>query len=559
MDNDSQTFLIPRPFWVNDLDQTHCHSCNNTFGPLRRRAMVSLNHFYRFIGRDNLPTNSSFTFSGNIFCHDCSNRSIPLPQLGYGSLPVRVCNQCLEVAYLVTYVIDEDHGSTTQRMHWNLAFGDTSNVHCKLIDHDLVKLVQNGGIDALIWLCRSQRNGQLHFYATSALAILSEKESIRPVILTKCALRPLIQLMALYLSKPMSAPSKGSPILSAVTEPVRDDIRLEVLLNCTHVIFQLGRAGMLSPHEINNDGALLALLQLADYKYTPFHIASETEEKEDMQQLLDREQMIQSVAAKGISAICATVSNQPAIFEVISNPDQLTDLLKGNNILVSKYIAKSIAYLSLRNDKYKSLLLQGNGASILVQKLHNETVTGNNSAEVDKASDETNSDQTSNLEASTIANVCCAIANFATNGESQQKLMTQPHLLQNLCATAASYSGNTEIHRHIARSFANFALYGKVSCNSKNNRKNMLRQINKKKNVTYNVMPTLLAIGQSPNVTPDVRRHVVRAIDNLSNQEITDQNRTIFEQVVPLMKEWTKDITDADLVKRAENICRRFE
>lgn len=109
---------------------------------------------------------------------------------------------------------------------------------------------------------------------------------------------------------------------------------------------------------------------------------------------------------------------------------------------------------------------------------------------MDKASDETNSDQTSNLEASTIANVCCAIANFATNGtrllkdktmfgcianrmplffltgESQQKLMTQPHLLQNLCATAGTYSGNTEIHRHIARSFANFALYGKASWNS---------------------------------------------------------------------------------------------
>ncbi|KAM3588960.1 hypothetical protein VKS41_001390 [Umbelopsis sp. WA50703] len=528
MDNDLQTFLIPRPFWVNDLDQTQCHSCNNTFGPLRRR------HHCRQCG--------------NIFCHDCSNRSIPLPQLGYGSLPVRVCNQCLEVAYLVTYVIDEDHGSTTQ-IHG--ARGILEVVE-RDNDQDLVKLVQNGGIDALIWLCRSQRNGELHFYATSALAILSEKESIRPVILTKSALRPLIQLIALYLSKPMLASTKGFPVSSVPTEPVRDDIRLEVLLNCTHIIFQLGQAGMLTPHEIHNDGTLLAILQLADYKYTPFHNASETQEKEDIQQLLDREQMIQSVAAKGISAICATVSNQPAIFEVISNPDQLTDLLKGNNILVSKYIAKSIAYLSLRNDKYKSLLLQGNGASILVQKLHNDAATGNISTEVDKVSEETNSDQTSNLEASTIANVCCAIANFATNGESQQKLMTQPHLLQNLCATAASYSGNTEIHRHIARSFANFALY-------ENNRKNMLRQINKKKNVTYNVMPTLLAIGQSPNVTPDVRRHVVRAIDNLSNQEITDQNRTIFEQVVPLMKEWTKDITDADLVKRAQNICRRFE
>jgi septal ring-binding cell division protein DamX len=67
-------------------------------------------------------------------------------------------------------------------------------------------------------------------------------------------------------------------------------------------------------------------------------------------------------------------------------------------------------------DKYKSLLLQGNGASILVQKLHNDAATGNISTEVDKVSEETNSDQTSNLEASTIANVCCAIANFATNG-----------------------------------------------------------------------------------------------------------------------------------------------
>jgi hypothetical protein len=71
-------------------------------------------------------------------------------------------------------------------------------------------------------------------------------------------------------------------------------------------IFSHTHKGMLTPHEIHNDGTLLAILQLADYKYTPFHNASETQEKEDIQQLLDREQMIQSVAAKGISAICAT-------------------------------------------------------------------------------------------------------------------------------------------------------------------------------------------------------------------------------------------------------------
>lgn len=39
----------------------------------------------------------------------------------------------------------------------------------------------------------------------------------------------------------------------------------------------------------------------------------------------------------------------------------------------------------------------------------------------DKASsDESNSDQTTNLEQSMVANVCCAIANFATNGECKE-------------------------------------------------------------------------------------------------------------------------------------------
>lgn len=32
----------------------------------------------------------------------------------------------------------------------------------------------------------------------------------------------------------------------------------------------------------------------------------------------------------------------------------------------------------------------------------------------------------------------------------------------------------------------------------------------------YDVIPTLLAMGQSANVTKDVQRHIVRAIDNLS-------------------------------------------
>lgn len=62
---------------------------------------------------------------------------------------------------------------------------------------------------------------------------------------------------------------------------------------------------MLTTQEIHNDGAFIVLLQLADFHYTP-HSDDSDEIPNDRQQLLDREQMIQSVAAKGISAICAT-------------------------------------------------------------------------------------------------------------------------------------------------------------------------------------------------------------------------------------------------------------
>jgi hypothetical protein len=64
---------------------------------------------------------------------------------------------------------------------------------------------------------------------------------------------------------------------------------------------------MLSAQEIHNDGAFITLLQLADFHFTPYSIDSETDDQTNsIQPLLDREQMIQSVAAKGISAICAT-------------------------------------------------------------------------------------------------------------------------------------------------------------------------------------------------------------------------------------------------------------
>jgi hypothetical protein len=76
-------------------------------------------------------------------------------------------------------------------------------------------------------------------------------------------------------------------------------------------------------------------------------------------------------------------------------------------------------------------LLQGKGAKILVQKLKVTTADQDTNNVADKASsDETNSDQTSNLEMSMVANLCCAIANFATNGEYKREGWEETLLLQ---------------------------------------------------------------------------------------------------------------------------------
>ena len=74
----------------------------------------------------------------------------------------------------------------------------------------------------------------------------------------------------------------------------------------------------------------------------------------------------------------------------------LTDLLfVEENEDVRKYAAKTLAYLSLRNDKLKAGLLGGKGVQALVQGLK-----GNTSAE-------------------TLSHIACTIANLATNSASR--------------------------------------------------------------------------------------------------------------------------------------------
>lgn len=51
----------------------------------------------------------------------------------------------------------------------------SNSLRVVIIAGDLHSLVAYGGVDALVWLCRSSSSTQLHHLVTTILAILAEK------------------------------------------------------------------------------------------------------------------------------------------------------------------------------------------------------------------------------------------------------------------------------------------------------------------------------------------------------------------------------------------------
>ncbi|CAO3689854.1 unnamed protein product [Rhizopus stolonifer] len=65
-------------------------------------------------------------------------------------------------------------------------------------------------------------------------------------------------------------------------------------------------------------------------------------------------------------------------------------------------------------------------------------------------------------------------------------------------------------------------------------------------------------MGQSHNATPDVIRHVVRALDNLSNLQTREQiGWKMLSEEVYLFVSSVLNSEDEDTVKRAKNILQR--
>lgn len=123
---------------------------------------------------------------------------------------------------------------------------------------------------------------------------------------------------------------------------------MEIIINCTHILYQLSKAGILSQKEVVTEGVFDTLFTLASFN----HVQSDATH-EEQQQINERLSIIQNLAAKAISSISSLVAFQASIIELIQGTEKLSSLLRSRNDDVRKYMAKTIAYLSLRNGKFE--------------------------------------------------------------------------------------------------------------------------------------------------------------------------------------------------------------
>ncbi|CAG8580396.1 802_t:CDS:10 [Dentiscutata erythropus] len=483
-------FILVRPVWVDDETVKVCKGCETSFTPLRRK------HHCRQCG--------------NIFCQECTSKNIALPQLGYLK-PERVCSGCFEIAYLVGYVISNDKSTQTHGARGLLDIVERGN------EQEIFYLITNGGLDALVYLCRATQSCDLHLLGTTALASLAGNESFKSYIIAKGSLPHLYHLILLYYNKTESETLDLSDTLKFL------DSVSNIILNIANILYYLSISGSLCQQMLTDDIALDAILKLADFQLGTLYDddSSEDDSLPSYEEIRLRIELIRSLASKTISCL-----------STYHGLDRLMRLLHSNIYEVRKYAAKSIAYLSLRNDGRAELLTS-------VINLEDEQLLKDNQV--------------------AISHACCAMANLATNAESQQLLIHQPLLLSNLCRMVGYFLTDREIQRHVARLLANFALY-------EENKARMLsyqiiaiedHETSQTEESWEGVIQALIAIGDSPVSDVEIQRHIIRALDNLST-EVPSVSLSKLTPCIPLINRILDTVKDDDIKKRASHVLNKI-
>ncbi|KAF9361773.1 hypothetical protein BGX34_006925 [Mortierella sp. NVP85] len=476
------TLLLVRPTWVLDQDAAACQICVKSFNTMRRK------HHCRQCGR--------------VLCHECSSRSIALPQLGY-TKAVRVCNDCFEVAYLVAYCVSDDLGQSTQ-IHGARGLYDLIKTNSEKV---IEGVLTHGGLDAIVYLCGVTRGHELHALATASLAALAERREVQGVVVAKRTMPKLFRLVHFYTHNAIMSTRPLSPSMNTHRSATNDnkDVQAieavsDVLMNITHTVFQMVPDKLLA-RQLAKEGAMdslinicvyfpagvrtramehalrdislkrtqpegqgegilggfsqqdLARRSLDSYSQYSFHGGDDYSHSgvdegtllSISDQVHDQLENMQGLAAKCISIMTTDVSNQSFIVEDPERIDRLVQLLYSTNMTVAKYASKTMAFLSLRNDRYKPDIVRGSGAAALLAVIQG-AYTSEQALE-------------SSVVAEAVSHAACALANLATNTESQEILMSHAHLLSVTCAAVGLFPHQREIERHVARLVANLALY----------------------------------------------------------------------------------------------------
>ncbi|KAG0321059.1 hypothetical protein BGZ97_012220 [Linnemannia gamsii] len=367
----------------------------------------------------------------------------------------------------------------------------------------LDSVLDHGGLDAMIYLCSMVHGYELHSLATSTLAALAEHQPIQSVIVSKRAMPKLFYLVATYAQhivtsppRPPSPPMTLTRMASTASLHTKSVRRIEtvavVLMNITHIVFQMVPDKLLAKQMVM-EGAIDGLMLLCVYfpagvrtramenAIRSFAAGARPDDIEGGIDIVDdhqsgssgriqdndeqqrqeettlvsmddrfhtRLESMQGLAAKCVSVMASDVSNQAFIVDDPDRIDRLVQLLYSNNADVVKYASKTMAYLSLRNDRFKPDIVKGSGATALLSVIRSATLVGG-AAGVGVG----------NALSEAVSHACCALANLATNTESQEILMSQMDLLYTTCGVVGLFPQQREIERHVARLIANLALY----------------------------------------------------------------------------------------------------
>ncbi|KAG0006839.1 hypothetical protein BGZ80_005122, partial [Entomortierella chlamydospora] len=289
--------------------------------------------------------------------------------------------------------------------------------------------------------------------------IIANDEAIQSMIVAKRAMPKLFYIVWAYTNntapsvRPPSPPVVLARMASTTSLHTKNVRRTEtiaaVLMNVTHIVFQMvpdkEAIKTMSMRQSGSEVGGLDSATVASQK-SGDDLDYEDETTFSMNdELHSRLENMQSIAAKCISILASDVSNQAYIVDDPERISRLVQLLYSTNLDVVKYASKTMAYLSLRNDKYKPDIAKGSGAAALLAVIRaaggDQMLSGNS------------------VLAEAVSHACCALANLATNTESQEILMSHMDLLSATCSVVGLFPYQRDIERHVARLIANLALY----------------------------------------------------------------------------------------------------